>query len=319
LTGSAPRRAPALALALALCCAGVASAAPPRGHNELFSGQWFHAPVIDGECTVCHTIHGTGVGPALQLEEPGLCYQCHEDVAAKDVVHEPVGEGRCSDCHRVHSSDLRPLLRRKIPELCIECHPVEPSHVGRGTLCVSCHGVHSSETSRFLKDDRMRNCKKCHESKQRGVLIHDPARGGKCLTCHFTHPDPRFAAERLRASYPVRVRTPYAEGIYGLCDRCHPPELYEDPAGLQTRFRTGKRNLHASHVVQRQITCSACHDVHSARRTALIVEWVRLPEVKPAPLQYLSFSNGGSCGPACHATATYLRDEDEAAFGGDGR
>jgi len=71
--------------------------------------------------------------------------------------------------------------------------------------------------------------------------------------------------------------------------------------------------------VQRHVGCGACHDVHTARRTALMVDWVRLPGAKPAPLQFLSFSNGGSCGPACHATATYVRDEDKAEFGGDER
>jgi len=306
----------------ALCLAIMATppsvrAEPPRGHNQLFSGRWFHAPVADDDCVVCHTLHGESVGPYLQAPEPELCYQCHEDVAAKDVVHEPVGSGRCSDCHRVHTSDVRPLLNRKIPELCIECHPVDASHVGRGTVCVSCHGVHSSETSRFLKDERTRNCKGCHEDKQKGPRVHDPARGGKCLTCHFTHPDPRFKADRLRASYPAATRAPFRKGLYGLCDRCHRPESYQDEGFLETGFRTGVRNLHASHVSGRGVSCSACHDVHSARRPSLIVEWVRVGGEKPSPMQFLSFGEGGSCGPACHATATYLRGEDQAEMPGE--
>lgn len=312
---------PVLAVLLLAASAGtgMGSGGPPQGHKQLFAGQWFHAPVADDDCTVCHTLHREGRKPFLQLPEPELCYQCHENFGTQDVVHEPVGSGRCSDCHQVHTSDVRPLLKARIPQLCIACHPLDPKHVGRNTVCISCHGVHSSETSRFLKDDRTRNCKRCHESKHKGARVHEPARGGKCLTCHYTHPDPRFASERLRAPFPRQVRTAFAPGLYGLCDRCHPQALYQDPGYEETGFRTRSRNLHERHVVQRKVGCAACHDVHTARRSALIVEWVRLPGAKPVPLQFLSFSTGGSCGPACHATATYVRDEDKAEFGGDDR
>lgn len=294
------------AVAAALSGLFCAQASPPSNHNQVLSGRYFHAPVADDECTVCHTIHRDPVGPNLQAPVPQLCYQCHENVAAKDVVHEPVGKGRCSDCHRVHTSEHRQLLLKGIPDLCIECHPVDASHVGRNTLCTSCHGVHSSETARFLKGERTRNCGSCHKDKREGHSLHPPSQEGKCLTCHFTHPDPRFTTVRLRAAYPSTPRAASGPGVYALCDPCHEPALYTDPKNKATGFRTTSKNLHLRHVGgAKGLTCSACHDVHGART---LLEWVRAPGQEPKAMNFLSFPEGGSCGPACHPAATYRRE-----------
>ncbi len=292
--------------------AAAAWAAPPPDHKQLFSGTWFHAPVADDDCTVCHTIHRDPVGPNLQAPVPDLCYGCHENMAARDEVHEPVGEGRCTDCHRVHTSDQRKLLVKRVPDLCYRCHPVDKEHVARNTLCTSCHEVHSSDTARFLKGERTRNCGRCHADKRRGETVHRPAREGKCLMCHFTHPDPRFQNRGLRAGFPRTAYARYEKGAYALCDRCHPPELHADPGFLGTRFRTRTENLHARHVQgERGVTCSECHDVHASDRPALVVPWVRLPEKEPVPMGFIRFSTGGTCGPSCHDTATYVREAPE--------
>ncbi len=310
-------RAAAAAVAVGLL-GGAAGAGPPADHAQLFAGRWVHAPVADDDCGVCHSIHGPAGGPQLQAAVPELCYQCHEDVAAQDVVHEPVGQGRCTDCHRVHTSDARPLLVSPVPDLCIGCHQPDERHVARSNVCVSCHGVHSSATARFLKGDRARNCGTCHGDKRVGESRHAPAREGKCLSCHFTHPDPRFATQRFRAAYPLAFRGAYRPGDYALCDKCHPPGLYADPAFAETGFRTATTNLHARHVVgEEAVTCSACHDLHAASRPALMVDRVRPPGRTPRLMQFLRFSTGGTCGPACHASATYLREADAAEFAED--
>ncbi|GAB4258375.1 MAG: cytochrome c3 family protein [Deferrisoma sp.] len=289
-----------------------AGAAPPPGHRQLFSGTWFHAPVADDDCTVCHTVHRNPVGPNLQAPVPELCYSCHENMAARDEVHEPVGEGRCTDCHLVHTSDEKKLLVRRVPELCYECHPPDREHVARNTLCPSCHEVHSSDTARFLKGERTRNCGRCHADKRKGESLHEPAREGKCLTCHFTHPDPRFENRGLRGSYPRTPYAPYGEGTYGLCDRCHPRALHVDPGFRETRFRTRDENLHARHVRgDPGVACSACHDVHASDRAALVSAWVRLPGKEPTPMGFIAFSTGGTCGPSCHGTTTYVREAPE--------
>lgn len=310
-----------LALLAVVALAGVStpvSAAAPKGHNQILSKRWFHGPVADDNCTVCHTIHGAGVAKALKAPIPKLCYQCHENVAAKDVVHEPVGEGRCTDCHEVHTSDVRPLLVKKIPELCLGCHALDEQHKTRGTVCTGCHGVHSSETSRFLDGGQSRNCGQCHKDKREGEWVHAPAREGKCLSCHFTHPDPRFRVQRFREEFPagpaaaVEKQGPNA---YALCDSCHTQALHDDPSHRDTQFRTAKLNLHHRHVRgAKGVSCAVCHDLHSTRAPALMNEWVRLPGKQSKPMQFLRFDAGGSCGPVCHAPATYLRD-GKAEFG----
>ena len=52
-------------------------------------------------------------------------------------------------------------------------------------------------------------------------------------------------------------------------------------------------------------------DIHVAQRPGLLVEWIRIPGEEQRLLQFLKFSTGGSCGPVCHGTATYVRSEDE--------
>jgi hypothetical protein len=85
-------------------------------------------------------------------------------------------------------------------------------------------------------------------------------------------------------------------------------DLYADPAYRETGFRTLADNLHVRHVTGPDgVGCSACHDIHAALRPALIVEWVRRPGSEPQPMQFIRFSTGGTCGPACHETAMYLR------------
>ena len=298
-----------LGLAACLFAASQTRAAPSPRHNQILSKRWFHAPVADDDCTVCHTMHGGGAEKSLKAPVPELCYQCHEDMAAKDVVHEPVGAGRCSDCHEVHTADVRPLLIRRVPALCHECHPTDEAHKTRGTLCTGCHGVHSSETSRFLSGEKSRNCGKCHGDKRQGDRVHEPARAGRCLTCHFTHPDPRFQSERLRTRYVAGPIVRDDPGMFDLCDGCHPPRLHSDKEFRSTGFRTAAENLHARHALGKKgIGCSTCHDVHASLRPALMTEWVRPRDKAPKPLQFITFDAGGSCGPVCHAAAVYLRD-----------
>jgi predicted CXXCH cytochrome family protein len=296
-----------------------AAAAPPPDHNQIFSGTWFHIPVADDDCGVCHTIHGDSDRPHLQAPIPDLCYQCHVDVATEDMVHTPVGEGRCVDCHAAHTSDHRPLLTKPVPALCIDCHPRGEGHVARHNMCITCHRPHSSNTAQFLRGERFRNCGKCHADKRQGESRHAPARDGRCLACHFTPHDPRFPPSRgLRVPYPLEVHVTYSYGLYALCDRCHDAALYTDEQYLSTGFRTAVENLHARHVQEPgAVTCSACHEMHAARRPALLVDWVRIPGEVPRLMQFLRFDGGGSCGPVCHGTATYLRDEG-AELVGDG-
>lgn len=293
-----------------LLAASAAGAAAPAKHNNIFSGTYFHPPVAEQECTACHTIHGDAVGPFLQATVPELCYQCHEDKAAMDLVHEPVGEGECLSCHVPHTSDFRPLLIHRVPELCHLCHDPGDEHIAKNATCTTCHNVHSSGTARFLKGERTKNCWDCHQDKRQGESLHAPARDGKCLACHYTHPDPRFA-NRIRASYPLKIRTPYKDGAYALCEKCHKTAMFTDMNYFETGFRTVSQNLHARHVFSKEgVTCSACHDIHNARRSALIVEFLRIEGEIPKPLSFLRFSGGGSCGPACHDAAMYVQDEE---------
>ena len=120
-----------------------------NGLNVLLSDKTIHQPYKEHQCDACHQ---TG---SLVMPQPGLCYQCHEDFAAKfTFLHGPVSGGYCTECHHPHQGE-RKLLKRKGQELCFYCHEKEQvfanevhAEIGE-TMCTECHNPHGG-TDKFL-------------------------------------------------------------------------------------------------------------------------------------------------------------------------
>ena len=113
----------------------------PRLDNRLFA----HPPALDGDCTVCHSPHGSNYVAMLILSFPAggyatpgqpqsfeACFQCHEseliEVKSTEVatnfrdgtrnlhyVHVSKRKGRsCNLCHEMHASDNPYLIADKV-------------------------------------------------------------------------------------------------------------------------------------------------------------------------------------------------------------
>jgi predicted CXXCH cytochrome family protein len=93
-----------------------------------------HKPVREGECTVCHQVHGSGKESLLKpVEGSGLCTSCHQQMMGGHHLLEAseiegksgvdlTGKNLCAACHHPHASSGRSLLRSSDNEICRGCH-----------------------------------------------------------------------------------------------------------------------------------------------------------------------------------------------------
>jgi predicted CXXCH cytochrome family protein len=118
---------------------------------------------------------------------PGLCGECHDNMAANDAgvawatPHPPVEQGRCGTCHKPHGTTLPALLVGRAIELCIRCHAdVHKDHreVGESERVVPPDDFPMTEEGRFFCS----GCHLPHGSEQEFLWFEEMA--SFCPTCH---------------------------------------------------------------------------------------------------------------------------------------
>ena len=126
---------------------------------------YFHPPVRDRLCDLCHVFEKRGDNvpgwmggiPRLVVPIEELCAKCHNPPEAK-YVHGPVAMMRCDICHLPHQSAYPHLLKvERVADLCTLCHQgetfvTEAEHAEKhgDEQCTACHDPHSSERSYYL-------------------------------------------------------------------------------------------------------------------------------------------------------------------------
>lgn len=295
-----------------------------------------HRPVQEGKCTACHDPHGSAYKGILVADPPNkLCLSCHKEIIPKKdeavSIHAPIRDN-CTGCHDPHASDVKNELRQAIPELCFSCHKdikealatnpeVHGAATGEGG-CEACHAAHFSNLRNLEKQPQPQVCLSCHDRALKTAdgrvltdiaallrdnpVHHGPIRLGSCTACHRPHAGSHF--RRLIAEYPAEFYAPFKIELYGLCFRCHVPDMVLRPNGTGlTLFRDGDKNLHWLHVNQQKgRTCRACHEVHASKEAFHMREsvpfgrsdWILPINFKPTP-------TGGSCSPGCHTEMKY--------------
>ena len=117
-----------------------------------------HYPFQEKGCSFCHDELSKS---DLIMEQPDLCYSCHNDFSADYAyVHGPAAGGYCTFCHDPHSSRRIKLLKAEISQLCRECH--ETKYIFNNEVhrdledsdCAECHNPHAGDT-RFLLNDKI--------------------------------------------------------------------------------------------------------------------------------------------------------------------
>lgn len=90
-----------------LSCHDAVRRAPP--------GQKLHGAVQQGECTLCHTPHGSPLPHLIRPKGEAICYECHDPEEIRTRDHPRVYRANCLLCHAGHSSERAHLLRPGIP------------------------------------------------------------------------------------------------------------------------------------------------------------------------------------------------------------
>jgi predicted CXXCH cytochrome family protein len=158
-----------------------------REPRQWIGSPYVHGPAAVGQCTICHSPHGSPFRFQLHAPPPRLCPTCHEDFPSPDEspgVHlhgVPRGNG-CVDCHDPHAAEFPYMLDRPAGQVCYQCHdeqiyadrkhpvnrhPVkgvpDPSRPGKEISCTSCHTPHGSPTRSLLRAaSYLELCDRCH-------------------------------------------------------------------------------------------------------------------------------------------------------------
>lgn len=304
-------------------------------HKEVLTGKHVHKPAGEN-CAECHLPHTASHAMLLTMDARSLCLRCHADVGSEITAsahpHDPA-QGDCLQCHKPHASDEVQALKMSPKDLCISCHePVgkaiaEATHPHSATTdaraCLNCHTAHASEHVKQLFKDPVGACLECHqkpivtEAKRTIAAVaevgvdalhrHGSIAEGDCATCHTVHAG-QFEKLLVQAHDPAFYQQ-YSGTSYGLCFSCHDRALVDsEPAGPQTGFRDGGRNLHATHVKRgaRGQSCGSCHATHASRFETMMADSVAFGQWQ-LPINFTKTAAGGSCAPGCHKPQTYDR------------
>jgi predicted CXXCH cytochrome family protein len=244
-----------------------------------------HKPVLEGECSSCHSPHAARFEKLLNKRERALCGTCHEERIGeflKGNVHTPIRQGQCAVCHEVHGSANAALLVKEGNELCMGCHAEK---VAQATLptqhdpftngaCLDCHAAHNSPFPDQLNAPADKLCVVCHQPEEAElVAAHSdiPVKGTHCTSCHEPHASPSKGLLRANA------HAPFAEGS---CEMCHATES-DTPQVVRA---TGARLCATCHqdyprkdhpLVHKPVAdgqCNACHAPHATDRKGLLTQ-----------------------------------------------
>jgi predicted CXXCH cytochrome family protein len=228
-----------------------------------------HPPYGTKLCSMCHKSSNPKDGNDLAMEQPDLCYQCHDKDAkeGKKFIHGPVAAGACTICHNPHDSENSSLLRySNVNELCTSCHSAkgeflkntENIHPPVEDSCVNCHDPHTEDYEFQLRADRKKDiCLTCHVDKQDWINSvrskHGAINmGSGCQNCHDPH----------GTGQPKMMK---AATVKDMCLKCHSQELITDEEGykLQNIGKHLDENPDWHGPIQWG-DCAMCHNPHGS-------------------------------------------------------
>ena len=229
----------------------------------------------DGETFGCHASgHGStkrgllapaagsadGVTGDATREEEGFCYACHTDggTASTDIQAEfalthrhKIGSDEqgddivleCANCHDPHRASASNPLRDPdsglawtgtMQAFCLTCHDGEPPEdVGFPTTTTGT----GYDKSSFV-----------------GTTHATELGGDSCVDCHEAHGSSYH--DLLLDEYVVANSNQRTSGDYGACWDCHSATTILTQSNAFDEY-------HKKHVLDEDITCAACHDVHA--------------------------------------------------------
>lgn len=272
-------------------------------HDPFPAKKTVHVPVEDGECTACHSPHGSPYKFQLLSKGGDLCFTCHDDeLVSGAFVHGPAAVGGCIACHDPHTADFSNNLRAKPPELCYMCHTdkaevirqAEFVHTPVAEDCTKCHNPHSAPKQFMLQSEAPTLCLSCHKEKKEQLAKVSVKHGAleierSCLNCHDAH-NSNIAMNLLKEPMD-------------LCLGCHDREYKREKGKAVTdmkKWLTANKNHHGP---IKQKDCSGCHNPHGSENFRIL----RNP-YPPTFYKPFAIENYNLCF-SCHEKALVLNPE----------
>lgn len=234
-------------------------------HEKFPAKKYTHYPVQEGECTDCHSPHGSPYKFQLLYKGGDLCFQCHdESLIGKKYVHGPAAVGGCIACHEPHVADYAKNLKAEGPDLCFMCHTDKADAIRKAEFvhkpvsenCTKCHNPHSAPKQFMLENTAPVLCYSCHTDKKDQISSASVRHGAveiekSCLNCHNPH----------NSGFPRMLLMESMD----LCLKCHDRE-YDLPDGTKLMNMNKWLDEHTNHHGPiRQKDCTGCHNPHGSK------------------------------------------------------
>jgi len=249
-------------------------------HGASLESLVMPGPVIEGhadveeECSSCHA-------PFSRANQPQLCLECHEDVAADIAAdvgfhgrHPEVAGHECSVCHSEHrgrEADITslvpetfdhsmtdfPLDGAHATQTCSSCHASGEKHREAPTTCDGCHSDDDAHRGNLGTD-----CQQCHvttawkearfdHARETGFTLLGQHAGATCASCHIDQVFKNTGSECIDCHQ--------ADDVHGgergvACGDCHNPEGWKD-----TQFNHLSVTGFALEAAHGRLACAACH------------------------------------------------------------
>ncbi|TSK05085.1 MAG: cytochrome C [Geobacter sp.] len=202
----------------------------------------------------------------VRAAEPGcVTSTCHAGIVAFKHPHQPAAGGECLNCHKQTQKE----------------HPLK----GGKSFTLALQGAEL--------------CRECHTVPGTKKVVHDPVKGGECVSCHAPHgaDTPKLLKDvkgedslcfACHDKGPFARKTVHGPVAEGSCDACHDPHESDNKGLLKKVGRElclschedfGKKMRTATVVhppVQKE-PCTSCHDPHSSDAGSLLKQ--SMPEL----------------------------------------
>lgn len=294
-------------------------------------------------CLVCHN----GAVATKNLEPEFLKGSAHP-ITSSDWTHEPREDPNsmprhvsCEDCHNPHqvapttaSAPTAPGRLRGARGVAVSGSIVTEA-IYEYEVCFKCHGIQDQTTPGPVRQDNSRNIRLLLNPSNpsyhpvitagRNPTIQGLEPGytaSSLIYCTDCHNNDEWTSTGIKPKGPHGSRyqpilerefdqidpNPESFPAYALCYKCH----------NQTSLLGSGRFPHRLHVVDKQASCTVCHNAHGSRQNPHLINFLlrdRLNKVVVSAngkglIQFVSTTPGhGSCSLRCHGT-----DHDQKSY-----
>ncbi|MFC1855180.1 cytochrome c3 family protein [Thermodesulfobacteriota bacterium] len=252
-----------------------------------------HAPVAEGKCQTCHSMHISPNEHMLKKPQSELCSDCHNNFIKKVKKNKFIHLGDmfdsiCTKCHNPHSSNIKGLVRDVRKGICKTCHQIfsgEKKDIKYKSIhkpvvqgkCYECHDIHAGQNKMYLiKESSKETCIVCHDTKLSSGHGKKLENCTECHNAHISDKEGLFTERGIKKCLECHKDLNYRKDISAKsnCQSCHTPHSNENVEMAKTScincHEKNKLTLAHSDMTPPYEKCTDCHAMHSSGTEKLL-------------------------------------------------